>query len=151
MTLTEHAKNELEIAGFFDEEKDFYEGVTGKATLELMKTFAKQGHSGMSASVVRDLFHTLADFKPLTPLTGEPDEWKNVSEVGGHPNPPLFQNKRCSRVFAEDENGKNAYDVSGKVFVEPDGEAFTNGDSHVPVTFPYTPKTEYINVESSGS
>ena len=151
MTLVEHARNELEIAGFLDKEKDFYGGMTGKATLELMKTFAKQRHSGMSASIVRELFHTLSAFSPLSPLTGEPDEWRDVTKVGGPGNPPLFQNKRCSRVFADDENGKNARDVSGKVFVESESGAYTNVESQVPVTFPYTPKTEYVNVESPDS
>lgn len=54
------------------------------------------------------------------------------------------QNKRCSHVF-KDKDG-NAYDIDGKVFREPDGCCFTSKDSFVPVTFPYTPKTEYVDV-----
>ena len=151
MTLVEHAKNELEIAGFFDKEKDFYGGVTGKNALALVKAFVKQSHSGVSATVIRELFHTLSGFLPLTPLTGKPEEWKIVREVGKPGNPPLFQNRRCSRVFADSVHGRNARDISGKVFVEPGGEVYTNKESSVPVTFPYTPKTEYVNVESPDS
>ena len=67
----------------------------------------------------------------------------------------VYQNKRCSRVFRqEDRFDGQAYDIQGKVFIEhgydEDGKettySYTNSDSNVPVTFPYTPKTEYVDV-----
>jgi len=42
--LVEHAKFELELAGYLDTEKDFYGGLTGKAVLELIECFSNQGH-----------------------------------------------------------------------------------------------------------
>ena len=131
--LIKHARHELELAGAFDKEKDFYGGMTGGAVMELIKVFSGQGHSGMSASIVRNLFNKVANYEPLLGLTGEDDEWNEVGKG-------VFQNKRCSRVFKE--NGE-AYDIDGKVFVEAGGASYTNGDSRTPVTFPYTPKTEY--------
>lgn len=135
--LVDHARRELESYGAFDEEKDFYGGMTGEAVLELVEVFAKQGHSGMSASIVRQLFNTVADWKPLGPLTGDDDEW-NEGAFG------VFQNNRCSRVFKENDV---AYDMDGVIFRNPDGGCFTSNDSRVDVTFPYIPKSEYVDVE----
>lgn len=103
----------------------------------LLATFSEQGHSGTSAPYVASLFGKLAMFEPIGPLTGEDAEWVEVSDG-------MFQNNRCSHVFKE--NGE-AYDIEGKVFREPDGSHFTNRDSRTLVEFPYTPTTEYVDVE----
>jgi len=134
--LTDFARLELKAIGAFSEKDDFYGGMTGKAVMELIEVFSKQGHSGMSASLVRSLFDRVSNYKPLSPLTGEDDEWNEV-------NNGKFQNKRCSHVFKE--NGI-AYDSNGKIFREPNGTCYTSRDSEVVVTFPYTPKSEYIDV-----
>lgn len=139
MSLVAHAEEELRRAGLFDKNSD-YGGLLGAAVLELVKKFADQGHSGFSAESTISIFETVARFKPLTPLTGEDDEWEKVDEQ-------LFQNKRCSRVF-KDLDG-SAYDIKGKIFREPDGVCFTNGDSCTPVTFPYTPHTEYVDAPAT--
>lgn len=136
--LVEFAKSELERAKLFGE-GDFYGGMMGNAVLKLIQVFADEGHSGMSAGMAVSIFEKLARFEPLTPLTGEDDEW---NEVGSG----MFQNRRCSHVFKEDGE---AYDSMGRVFREPDGVCYTSIDSHVPVTFPYTPKTEYVDVEKA--
>ena len=144
MTETERAIRELELAGMFDDDSD-YNGGIGKCVKELLLLFGKQGHSGFSASRVSDIFHTLSCGGILTPLSGEPNEWTDVSlysDILSH-----FQNKRASHVFAEDNNGLNAYDINGKVFQEPDGSQWTNSDSRVDVTFPYTPSTVIVHVE----
>jgi hypothetical protein len=84
-------------------------------------------------------------FEPIVPLTGEDWEWVNVAEQNGG---PLWQNKRCSHVFKDNDG---AYDINGIVFydwyVNEKGEIrksyFTGQGSRVPVTFPYVPKSEY--------
>jgi hypothetical protein len=89
----------------------------------------------------------LLDFKPLTPLTGENDEWTDVGDRSGYPH---WQNKRCSSVFKNADG--SCYDIDGKVFWEwqrnGDGEAvktyYTGHGCSVPVTFPYTPPKEPI-------
>lgn len=133
--LVNHAKTELELAGFFKEDSD-YGGLLGKAVVELVEKFAEQGHSGFSANQTVNLFNKVARFEPLMPLTGEDDEWNEVGEGG-------YQNKRCSHVFKE--NSK-AYDINGKVFRETSGACYTSIDSRVPVVFPYVPQTEYVDV-----
>jgi len=133
--LTNHAKLELELAGLFDQDSD-YGGMLGESVMELMEKFAEQGHSGFSASICISLFSKVAAFQPLMPLTGEDDEWNDADGEG------TFQNRRCSHVFKK--NGA-AYDINGKVFRDPNGGSYTNKDSHVPVTFPYSPQTEYVD------
>lgn len=133
--LIRHARDELKRAGLFDTDSD-YGGDLGRATLALTKMFSLEGHSGYSASMSISLAEKVLRFKPLTPLTGEDDEWTEY--MNGH-----FQNKRCSHVFKDSKDGI-AYDSNGRVFREPDGGCYTNGNSRVPVTFPYVPKTEYV-------
>lgn len=133
--LVTFAEDEMRRAGLFDKDSD-YGGMLGDAVLKMVKTFSDEGHSGMSASMAIRIFEKVARFEPLTPLTGEDDEWNEVGEG-------YFQNRRCSHVFKE--NG-HAYDSEGKIFREPDGYCFTNRDSRVPVTFPYTPSHEYVDV-----
>lgn len=137
-----HAKRELEIAGLFGKDSD-YGGMMGTAIIDMMKLFSMEGHSGFSAGMATSIFEKVSRFEPLTPLTGADDEWTDVAERDGK---PLFQNKRCSHVFKE---GDYAYDINGKVFRDPSGACFTSRDSRVPVTFPYSPKTEYVDVPAS--
>lgn len=129
------AKDELTRAGMFDKDSD-YGGMLGEAVMKMIRVFAEEGHSGFSANMAVNIFSRLAKYEPLTPLTGADDEWTEVE-------PGVFQNKRCGHVFKQ--NGE-AYDIDGKIFREPDGVCFTNSDSRVPVTFPYTPKHEYVDV-----
>ena len=135
MSLKNHARAELERAGMFGPDSD-YGGMMGDAVLKMIDVFADEGHSGMSAGLAVSIFEKLARYEPLTPLTGADDEW---NEVG----PGVYQNRRCSHVF-KDETG--AYDIEGRIFREPNGCCFTGAKSRVPVTFPYTPKREYVDV-----
>lgn len=130
-----HAKKEMEIAGLFDKDSD-YGGMLGDAVMKMIKVFADEGHSGFSAGMAINIFEKVARFEPLTPLTGADDEWMEVGTG-------TFQNVRCSHVFKE--NGQ-AYDIDGKIFREPNGSCYTSFDSRVNVTFPYTPKREYVDV-----
>jgi hypothetical protein len=139
------ADRELRALGYSPESEGpdlwVYENV-----MELMRTFAKQGHSGFSANWVRGIFQKLADYQPLSPLTGADDEWMDVSEMGvGGDGKPQWQNRRCYSVF-KDADG-TCYNNNGRVFREPSGSCYTNSNSRVPVTFPYTPSIEYVDVQ----
>ena len=141
-----HAKRELQAIGYDLNDKE--EGPNKwiiDNLLELLEVFAKQGHSGSSAPYCARTFKKLALFEPLSPLTGEDNEWCEVADG-------IWQNKRASHVFKQtDRYNGHAYDIHGRVFKEPDGCCYTNSDSHVLVTFPYTPTTEYVDVEKGGS
>lgn len=143
--LKTHAEIELQAIGYkLDETEEGPNKWIVENILELLEVFSKQGHSGSSAPYCIDLFTKLARFEPLCPLTGEDSEWVNVVEYSGSGADPVWQNKRCSHVFKGPDG--RAYDIDGRVFVEPNGNAYTNFDSRVYVTFPYTPKTEYVQV-----
>ena len=55
-----------------------------------------------------------------------------------------WQNNRASHVFKCSDG--QAYDIEGKIFRDKAGHCYTNRDSRVDVTFPYTPKREYVDV-----
>ena len=138
--LVEYAKDELKRIGMVDSGEP-YNDMGTKAILDLIELFSSQGHSGFSAPYVINAFSRLAMFKPLSPLTGEDDEWNDVGDI--------FQNKRYSAVF-KNKDGV-AYNVEGKVFTD-DGEVwYTCKDSKVNVTFPYVvpdkPEEIYRNKE----
>lgn len=138
--LTDFARAELEAAGWFKAD-GAYDGLFGPAIMRLVEVFDAEGHSGMSAPIALALFSKVAAFEPLGPLTGADEEWNEVGEG-------VFQNRRCSHVFKDAANG--AYDIEGRIFREPSGACYTSRESRVPVTFPYTPKREYVDVEQKG-
>ena len=135
--LLAHAEHELDLIGMKDEEG--MNGMMRKHLLHMIEEFSNEGHSGFSASYAISCLKRLLAYKPLSPLTGEDDEWTEVSEHMGH---KCYQNKRHSAVF-KDETG--AYNIEGKVFWEwytnDAGERhksyFTGRESRVYITFPY--------------
>jgi hypothetical protein len=112
MGLVAHARNEMQKAGLFDKDAD-YGGAIGKAVMELVEAFAKQGHSGFSAGYTLDVFEKVARFKTLTAVTSDPEEWTNVSEYYGPESPAVWQSKRDPSLFSND-GGKTYYSVENK-------------------------------------
>lgn len=108
-----HAYRELKLAGLLDHDSD-YGGLIGKAVLELVNTFNKQGHSGFSAQWVRELFAKLSNYENLTPITENPKEWENRTEISGY---PLWQNRRNPAIFSEN-GGQTWWDVSTRELTE---------------------------------
>lgn len=139
MSITDFARAELERAGWFDDD-GFYGDMMGHAVLRMVEQFAKEGHSGMSASIAAGLFNRLVAFEPLTPLTGDEDEWETVDDG-------VWQNRRCPRVF-KGADGR-AYDSKGRVFRDATGATYTSRESRVFITFPYTPTTVIVDEEAS--
>jgi len=146
--LVEHARREFEIAGWFDDVEDDFDinRMMAEDIMELLEVFANQGHSGFSGSYAVSLFKRLGSYDIISPLTGEPDEWNDISDHYGRTE-KVYQNRRKSTVF-KDENG--SYDIEGRIFVEPNGGAYTSGDSRIPVEFPYVPKRTYVYVDENG-
>ena len=157
MGLLDHAKMELEIAGYFDQDSD-YGGMLAKAVMELMEVFSNQGHSGMSAAMTLELFSKLGNYKPLLPITGKDEEWGDVRPLGD--SGIWYQNKRESGLFKH-EDGRVTYN-SAIVKVCPNGTSWTGPlyltredainntnmlrSSQEIKGFPFTPKTFYIDV-----
>jgi len=123
---------------------NWFTSLPRRRILKALRRHARKRDSGTIAHARRELLaigydpiKKLALFEPLNPLTGEDSEWQQVRG-------DLWQNLRCGHVF-KDANG-NAYDGEGRIFREPNGACYTSSDSHVPVTFPYTPKRVYVDV-----
>ena len=134
-----YVMRELKSAGAFN--GDIYGDMLGKAVVEMYLMFSAQGHSGMSASSTNTMANKVLKFEPITPLTGEESEWCEPYTKRGD-----RQNNRCSHVFM-DPSGQ-AYDSEGIVFVDEEGgPGWTNIDSRVPITFPYTPKVKYMTIK----
>lgn len=131
-----HAKEEWAIA--FPERDDMQDAM-GEHVLDMVAMFGLEGHSGFSASYAQKYIDLALKFQPFSPLTGSESEWGEPFDYDGS-----RQNKRCPHVFM-DKDG-HAYDIDGRVFVEPSGAAYTGRDSRVYIEFPYVPKTEYVNV-----
>lgn len=149
MSFIEHAKTELKLIGYTgDEPEDDINRWVYDNIMELVETFAKQGHSGSSAPYVANIAHKLMMFEPLSPLTGKDDEWNECGDG-------YYQNRRNSAVFKKDGE---SYWIDGRIFWEwledeETGKVFkshyTCFDSRVPVEFPWQqPEREYVFVPS---
>lgn len=126
--LLEYAKKELDRI-----KSDEYFSMINTDVLALVEVFEKQDHSGLSASITRNRFARLANFLPLTPLTGEESEWGTPAGKN--------QNNRCYSVFRNEDG--SAYYIDGKVFSDDGGETwFTTSESAVPITFPFSVPSE---------
>lgn len=94
MSLVEHAKRELELCGQTAEDPGYAASVVAAVA-----AFASYGHSGGSASVAVEQLHRLLRQEALTPLTDDPEEWEDRTEVSGG---PWWQNRRDSRAMSHD-------------------------------------------------
>ena len=96
--LIQHAEAEMLRAGLYDDDAD-YGGMVPDAVMNVVRAFAGDGHSGSSAALVTSILESLLRFEPLTPLTSDPDEWMNVSEISGA---EMWQSRRNPTFFSED-------------------------------------------------
>lgn len=87
----------------------------------------------------------ISTFTPLSPLTGEDDEWNLIYE---DKDEKTYQNRRSSNIFKHNDK---AYNIDGKIFYTPNNTytdfiGFTNSESRVKVEFPFDPETKPISV-----
>jgi hypothetical protein len=110
--LVDHARRELALIG---EEKWLTDGLC-----KVIAAFAEMGHSGFSAEHSTAALEKLLRFQPLGPLTDDPAEWEDRSEMSGY---PVWQNLRDPRAMSKD---------GGKTYTLVDEEPKTS-DSGQPV------------------
>jgi hypothetical protein len=143
MIMVDKAKEELKYLREDNNEPDEMQDWVEKNIIEIIEVFAKQGHSGSSAEYCIPIINRLLRQEPISPLTGNDNEWAEVSEG-------VYQNKRMSSVF-KDKNqfSGQAYWLDGKMFSDNGGKTwYTNRDSWVTIEFPWNkPKSEYIILE----
>ena len=135
----EYAKSEL---ARITKDGDGLQDAINKNILDIVELFASQGHSGISAGYAMSILERLLRFKPLTPLTGEDDEWTEVSDKMGK---RCFQNKRCPSVFKTTDaqgNTIEVHDIDAIACSYNGGLTwFTSSRFIKNVTFPYEPPT----------
>ena len=134
--MLEYAKNELKKLEETceDAESSEMQKVMSDNVLALLEVFSKQGHTNTTAYYVADLFARLVRQKPLTQLTGEADEWNDISDIS---NNPKWQNKRCPTVFKYADG--SCWYSEGKIFSDNGGETYyLSKDSSIEITFPFT-------------
>ena len=96
--LIDHARNELELCGQFQEDPAFATSIL--AAVAAFNSYP--GHSGGSAEAGIEMLSELLRFKNLSPLTNNPDEWiKHTPEMwdGKH---HVWQNRRNGEAFSTD-------------------------------------------------
>jgi hypothetical protein len=107
MGLVEHAEREMRLAGLYDKDSD-YGGMIPEAVMKLISAHASAGHSGGSHHITMQIFNKVANFKTLTPITSDPEEWfKHDHQTAGE---DCWQNTRQSSCFSQD-GGKTWYDL----------------------------------------
>lgn len=119
MSLVDHAKRELAL---LDNDEDF-----NNAIIKSVEAFASYGHSGGSASYAIPLLNDLLQFKNISPLTDDPDEWTHIYDgdpMAAPPEPGVWQSRRNSEAFSND-GGKTYYLLS-----EREPETMKNGPIH---------------------
>lgn len=103
--LVEHASRELERCGQTAEDPGY-----AASLVAAVAAFASYGHSGGSASFAIEQLNTLLQFRTLAPLTTDPEEWCDRSEISSS---PLWQNVRDPAAFSRD-GGQTWYFVDDR-------------------------------------
>lgn len=135
MSLVDFSKRELDrlLVNCGDEEALNMQKMMNDDILKVIQTFCEAGHTGFTANYALSIIDRLLRFKPISALTGEDDEWEDVSEY--QEGRTLYQNKRCPSVFKDD---KHAYFVEAKIFSDDNGETwYTCKDSTIDIEFPF--------------
>jgi hypothetical protein len=113
--LMDYAQRELELAGLFRKDGD-YDGMVGECVMQLVAVLSSQGHSGGSAMMTLDAFAHVSLYKPLMPITNDPDEWYKPLTGGVEKDGTItqdiemWQSKRQPDLFSYD-HGQTWYSV----------------------------------------
>jgi hypothetical protein len=92
--LVRHAREELRRCGQTEEDPEF-----SAALIAAVEGFASYGHSGSSAAAGVEMLSRLLRFQPLSPLTSDPSEWIDRSDVMGE---AIWQSTRNPAAFSRD-------------------------------------------------
>src|SRR6187399_2799070 len=129
MTNTaKHAERELEILSnnSTDPENRPIIEPFKKEIIALCEKFGKSGQSGGSApytaSAISQVIKKLLLFETIAPITGNDEEWVDVSEICG--GSIMYQNNRCGGVFKDSEDGR-AYYIDAIVKREDNGSCWS--------------------------
>ena len=110
-----------------DEDSKIMQEMMNNDVLELLKVFSEQGHSGFSAPIAIRLFSKLANYRIITEVEDNPDDW---NEDGQH--------KYIPSIIKRGDG--TCYYLYGRLFAEPNSDNFFyNKASNIDITFPVKP------------
>ena len=120
--------------------------------MELLTAVKELGYDQSALTHFMEILTRLANFKPLSPLTGEESEWngEKYSEKLDKERPEIEQtrqNLRYSSVF-QNLKTKEVYDINAtKVLDKRTGNIYS-ADEWKTIEFPYYPSTQPTIVET---
>ncbi len=129
-----------------------------RSALKAYKTMIKDGHSGMSWSIAKNILMRLCDGHPLTPIIDTENVWNDVSGPSDLPDDQykaMYQCKRMSSLFKyvlldgsikyRDVERVRTYDTESDT---PWSNGFITRliDELIPITMPYCPDSKPIKV-----
>ena len=155
MSMLEWAKREVEIAskrerGDKPESEWDYGCACYAGALEAFEVLCKQGHSGMSISITKQILNRLIEGKPLTPIEDTEDVWNSVIDRGE--DFKEYQCKRMSALFKRVyDDGRVTYSDNDRIVCVDmhSGSTYYSGlvrgvvNEMYPLTMPYMPKAPY--------
>jgi hypothetical protein len=95
--IRESAMREMSLVGMSDSDME--------AVLQILDIFFDNWDSGGAVAVMIPVLNRLLCGAPLSPLTGDDDEWMDCSEYTSSTPGELFQNRRYTAVFKEKKHG----------------------------------------------
>ena len=155
--MIEWAKKEVELAckkenPDWDGESFDYGCACYQSALEAYELLSKQGHSGFSWGVTRNILMRLMNHQVLTPIEDTEDIWTMVHITT---DGDVYQCKRmgslfktirhdCSVTFSDNDRQYGVVDGSDIAFGS--GRATNCVDALFPITMPYMPETNKYKV-----
>lgn len=122
------------------------------AALEVYSVLAEQGHSGLSYNYTCQVLKDLLDRKPLTPITGEDDEWGDKETI--QDGKACQQNKRRTSLFKytfpdgtikySDVDRVRSAEVGTHDYCWCSGISTRVVDELFPITLPYYPEGTFL-------
>lgn len=87
-----------------DSDGYYMQKIANDDIMKLVDVFSKQGDSRFSAEYKIGILEKLLRFNPISPLTGDDDEWNEVGYGDNDGTKTTYQNKRCGAVFKDVDN-----------------------------------------------
>lgn len=159
MSMTEWAENEIKIACKKENPdwngEDFDYGCSCyQSALKAYRSLMKDGHSGASFAITRNILERLLNERPLTPIEDTEDGWNEIKDFSDKSDEAVYQCNRLSSLFKTvHKDGSVSYsDNSRYVGIDEKGYGYSNGlvsrivDEMFPITMPYYPEKDRYKV-----
>ena len=121
-----------------------YDSTIVDSLLAMLEASNVGEHSGSSWQFLLETFRRLASFKPLSPLTGDEDEWVEVAEN-------LEQNRRYGSVFRRHKDNNCCFDIDAFVYGGDKNKTWgSNPEIRHIIKFPYSVPDEPTKIYLKG-